>query len=171
MQVKRIVTDYYAQNAYVLLKNNEALIVDPGSSFEKIKAEIGSAKVLGVLVTHRHFDHIGALDEVVREYKVQVIDVQSKSKQKLSLFEFEIIRTPGHSSDSVTFYFPDEKLMFTGDFLFYRSIGRCDLETGDTKIMQESIEKIKKYPADTIIYPGHDRQSSLADEIENNPYF
>ena len=79
-------------------------------------------------------------------------------------FSYEIIKTPGHASDSLTFYFKDEKVMFTGDFLFFHTIGRCDLETSSIEDMKKSLEEIKKYPDDIKIYPGHGRGSVLGEE-------
>lgn len=61
--------------------------------------------------------------------------------------------------------------MFTGDFLFKKTIGRTDLETGNMDEMNRSIEKIKKYPGKTIIYPGHGEATTLEKEINTNPYF
>ena len=57
-------------------------------------------------------------------------------------FKFKCIYTPGHSKDSVTFYFEEEKIMFVGDFIFKDSIGRCDLPGGSESEMKESINKI-----------------------------
>ena len=60
--------------------------------------------------------------------------------------------------------------MFIGDFIFKESIGRTDLPGGDSKEMEQSIEKIKKYDPTIIIYPGHDEESTLGDEFKNNPF-
>ena len=61
--------------------------------------------------------------------------------------------------------------MFTGDFLFYRTIGRCDLPESNYDEMLKSIDKIKKYPGDIKIYPGHGSSSVLEEEFKYNPYF
>ena len=61
--------------------------------------------------------------------------------------------------------------MFTGDFVFKNTIGRTDLETGNMKEMEESIEKIKKYPKATKLYPGHGELTTIEEEIKNNPFF
>ena len=60
MNVKCVVTGYLDENCYILSKNGTCLIVDPGDDFLKIKEAIGDDKVLGVLITHSHVDHIGA---------------------------------------------------------------------------------------------------------------
>ena len=54
--------------------------------------------------------------------------------------------------------------MFTGDFLFYHTIGRCDLETSNINDMLTSLNKIKEYPDDITIYPGHGKESNLGFE-------
>ena len=61
--------------------------------------------------------------------------------------------------------------MFTGDFVFYHDIGRCDLEGGSFEEMKKSIEKIKKYNKNIVIYPGHGMSTTLDEEKENNYYF
>ena len=61
MDIKTVVTGYLDENCYILIKNNTCLVVDPGDDYQKIKEEVGDNKVLGVLITHSHFDHIGAL--------------------------------------------------------------------------------------------------------------
>ena len=91
-----------------------------------------------------------------------------EEKVKLDKFSFEIIKTYGHTDDSVTFYFPKEKIMFTGDFLFKETIGRTDLPTGDNNKMYDSLKKIKKYSDDITIFPGHGEDSTLGYEKKNN---
>ena len=61
MDIKCVVTGYLDENCYLIIKNNTCLVVDPGDDFIEIKEAIGDNKVLGVLITHSHFDHIGAL--------------------------------------------------------------------------------------------------------------
>ena len=73
--------------------------------------------------------------------------------------------------DSITFYFRNDKIMFTGDFLFKETIGRFDLVGSDYNKMLDSIFKIKKYDDDIVIYPGHGNSSILGYEKKNNPYF
>ena len=68
MDIQVVVTGTLDENCYIIKKNNTCLVVDPGSDYPKIKEVIGEDKVLGVLITHSHFDHIGALKEL-RNYK------------------------------------------------------------------------------------------------------
>lgn len=110
------------------------------------------------MVTHHHFDHVGALEELEEFYHVRHNEFLGKT------FQYEVIKTPGHASDCLTFYFKDEKVMFTGDFLFYHTIGRCDLKTSSIPDMKKSLEKIKAYPDDILIYPGHGKPSILGEE-------
>ncbi len=170
MQVEIVDTGYYNQNCYILSKDNNVLIVDPGAKSKEIIETVANRKVLAILITHHHFDHVGAVSELVKHFSVPVIDKYDSNVQKLASFTFEIIATPGHSEDSLTFYFPEDKTMFTGDFLFKLSIGRTDFPGSSPKQMEESLNKIKTYPDDTIIYPGHEEASNLAYEKNNNPY-
>ena len=83
----------------------------------------------------------------------------------------EVIYTPGHTNDSVTYYFKSEKTMFIGDFVFENSIGRTDLPTGDYNKMVDSINLLKKYPDDITLYPGHGNYTTIGIEKINNYWF
>ena len=173
LDIRRIVVGDLACNCYVILKNDKALVIDPGDDYALIKKELLGKDVLGILITHHHFDHVGALKALLNEYKVDVFDKDNLKEGKFDIdeFHFEVIYTPGHTSDSVTFYFRDNKVMFTGDFVFKDSIGRCDLPTGDYRVMLNSIEKIKQYDDNIVIYPGHGEKSTLGYEKINNEFF
>ena len=162
------------ENCYLLEKDNNYLIIDPGSEFDRIDSYIDdNKKVLGVLITHKHEDHIGALQEVVNKYKCPVYEKNNLDEDtyKVGPFSFNVIFTPGHTPDSVTFYFFNEHTMFVGDFIFEGNIGRCDLPGGDMTEMMKSIQKIKRYPDDTTIYSGHGEFTKLGHEKNRNYYF
>lgn len=82
----------------------------------------------------------------------------------------KIIHTPFHTSGSICLYFPKENVLFTGDTLFHLSVGRSDLPTGNIRLMKNSLDKLKKLPLSTIIYPGHERKTTLENEIKFNSY-
>ena len=170
MEINVVTTGYLEENCYILRKNNNVLIIDPGDEYDKIKKVIASSKVVGVLITHNHFDHVGALSNFDEELIYKFNNTEEK-EYNINDFTFDIIHTPGHSCDSVSYYFKEENILFSGDFIFYENIGRCDLPTGDYDVMKESIENIKKYPKDMIIYPGHGEYTTLKHEMDNNIYF
>ncbi|XPV76990.1 MAG: MBL fold metallo-hydrolase [Desulfovibrio sp.] len=81
----------------------------------------------------------------------------------------KVIHTPGHSKGSVSFYFAKEGVLFSGDLIFYRSVGRTDFPGSDTETLKESIlTKIYTLPEETIIYPGHEIQTTVGDERNHN---
>ena len=157
MEIKCVVTGFLDENCYLLIKDGKCLVVDPGDDFHKIKDEIGDNKVLGVLITHSHADHIGALRNFLTKRSIKIFKKSNLEEKEYSIgdFKFKCIYTPGHSKDSVTFYFEEEKIMFIGDFIFKESIGRCDLPGGSEAEMKQSIKKILEYPDDIRLYPGH----------------
>ena len=103
MNVERLIVGDIDTNCYIVNIDDEYIIIDPGDDFSKIKEHLKGKKVVGCLVTHFHFDHIGALEEVISYYDLEVNKVNSKK------FKFEIIKTPGHTIDSKTFYFKKAK--------------------------------------------------------------
>lgn len=173
MEVEMIVTGTLDENCYVLKKNNTSLVIDPGDDYDKIKEKIGEDKVLAVLITHSHFDHVGALRNFLKKKSIKIFKKSNTSENTIYTigdFTFQVLYTPGHSSDSISFYFESDQKMFVGDFIFKGSIGRCDLPTGSTKEMQTSLEKIKNYPNQIVLYTGHGEVTTLEQELKTNPY-
>ncbi len=170
MKIDIVKTGYLEENCYILSKGKNVLVIDPGDDFEKIKESIENKNVIAVLITHYHFDHIGALDEILKEYNPKIINYKSKKNIEIENFKFEIIDTKGHKEDCVSYYFKDDKKMFVGDFIFRNSIGRCDLPGGDFNEMKKSLNKIKKYDRDIILYPGHGPSTTIGYELINNTY-
>lgn len=165
MKIKCIKVGYLQENCYLLNNNSKVLIIDPGDEVNKIEKAI-DGKVIGVLITHNHFDHIGALKEICSRYNVIPNEVNDID------FNFITIQTPGHSDDSKTYYFKDYNMMFCGDFIFENSIGRCDLPTGNISDMKNSLKLISKYPDEIMIYPGHGPSTLLGKEKGNfSSYF
>lgn len=150
--------------------------------------------------THGHFDHTYSDDILRQKYNIPLA-IHKKDMEMLSdanknfstivgspiiinkadiIFEkeeiketsfckYSVIYTPGHSKGSVCLFI--ENILFSGDTVFKNSIGRTDLYGGNEKELISSLQKIKKLPKDTIIYPGHGPFTILKEELENNPYF
>ncbi len=87
--------------------------------------------------------------------KPQKIKFLKEGKIKIGPFEFEVIKTPGHTPGSVCFYFEKENLAFVGDTIFKDGIGRYDFSYSDKQKLFESIKKLQKLPRETIFLPGH----------------
>ena len=164
MKVKRVIVGDLETNCYIVSISDKCIVIDPGGEYDKIRQSIGDKKVVAVLVTHNHFDHIGALKYFNKKIIYDKNNLEEK-EYSISDFTFEIIYTPGHKEDSITIYFKKENIMFTGDFIFRGTIGRTDLKGGNMEDMFKSLNKIKKYPKDTIIYPGHGEYTKLLYEL------
>lgn len=173
MDVRTIITGQLDENCYLLIKEGKCVIIDPGDDILDIKKAIGKLEVLAVLITHHHFDHVGALSPLLEDYKVPVYDFASSQEKeyKIGPFQFWIVFNAGHSKDSIRFVFPKEKVMFVGDFIFYESIGRCDLPGGDFTEMKKSIRELIKENTNYSLYPGHGCKTTLEHEKKWNPYF
>ena len=88
----------------------------------------------------------------------------------LLLEDIKVLETPGHTKGSVSYYFEKSKLLFTGDFLFKCSAGRCDLPTGNNKQMMESMRRVSLMDKDIKIYPGHGPSTTMEFELQYNPF-
>lgn len=172
MTIKTIKVGELQCNCYILEQENQVLIVDPGSEPSKIINHISTQTILGILITHCHPDHIGALSAIQEKYTVPIYQKSNLSEKEYHIgnFKFQVIFTPGHTTDSISYYFPLNEIMLTGDFLFAGTIGRCDLEGGDVYEMQKSLTKIKQYQDIIKIYPGHGKSTILGQEKLVNPY-
>lgn len=173
MKIRNVLVSEAFTNCY-LVKNeetNEGFILDPGGDVGKIVANIGNLdmKPVAILLTHGHYDHIGAVDELREKYGIKVyvskieMDLMNDQRQNLSLWfgvdmaikgdvalsdgeEIEIagikmkfILTPGHTPGSGCYYVESEGVLFSGDTLFYMSRGRTDFPGGSEKQIIDSI--------------------------------
>jgi len=153
-----------------------------------------------VVNTHGHYDHIGSDDAfgvpvyihsadaaclkepklnlsfffgVPSEVKSEVRILEEDQILKLEGIELKVLHLPGHTAGGIGLLLqePDEHMVFTGDSLFYLSIGRTDLAGGSESLLLKVIkEKLLNLPDDTKVYPGHGPSSTIGEEKKNNPF-
>ncbi len=208
MNITSIVTGPLEENAWLLpLKGGRVAIIDPGADAENIIAEISrlGLKPCVILLTHGHFDHIGAIPGLLQEYPgipvaIHKGDALSLGKGAASfhgvppgrdswvlhlpeasffleegpapeipgegniLEGWEIIHTPGHTKGSVCIYNKEERLLFSGDTLFYGDFGRTDLAGGNPKEMRESLKRLYELEGETVVMPGHYQTTTIERE-------
>lgn len=196
-------------NCYIVAnKEKECLIFDPGEEASRILAEVRGRNLtpLAILLTHAHFDHIGAVDEVREAFGIPVyihykeVDwltdpnkngsakyamlpdytvtppqdghiIKNEQTLVIGSFKMDVVFTPGHSPGSISYIFKEDGFAIVGDTLFEQSIGRTDLIGGSTEVLLKSIhDKLLSLPDDTIIYPGHGRETTPEAEMDHNPF-
>jgi len=153
-----------------------------------------------VINTHGHIDHIGCDDKFAVPVYVHSRDaallkdpqlnlsgflssalsvkskmhtVEDKENIVLDQIQLEVIHVPGHTSGGIALLMqkPQGKVLFTGDSLFYRGIGRTDFPGGDSALLIASIkERLLGLADDTVVYPGHGPSSTIGEEKKNNPF-
>ena len=165
MKIERLVLGILDTNCYIVSKNGYALIIDPADDASYIIEKCKNYKVVDILVTHHHFDHIGALKELEEYYSI------NHNTYNHDYFDYVVLDTKGHTTDSVSFYFKKEKVLFSGDFIFASSIGRYDFENSSYAEMKKSLDFISRFPDDIKVYPGHGNETYLGIEKNNFKYF
>ena len=168
-------------------KGREALIIDPViehtdeyiSILEKLKL-----KLVKVIDTHIHADHITGLNELNKRTsctrimgensKSEVVDLKIKDSEKITIEKIELkaIYTPGHTDCSYSYLMKDR--VFTGDTLLINGTGRTDFQNGNSYDAYDSLfNKLLKLPKNTLVYPAHDyngkKYSTIENEKNNNP--
>ena len=165
----------YPTNCYIVYYDKNCLIIDPGYDENFIVSYIKEKNLnpIAILITHNHDDHNGCAKSLSNVYAIDIYDYNNLFEENSNIleFNFDVIYTPGHSTDSICFHFEKEKIMFVGDFIFYEDIGATHFKGGNEKQMIESIKKIKEYNKDIKLYPGHGKITSLEHELKHNKYF
>ena len=168
-------------------KGREALIIDP--VLESTKEYLNlleqlELKLVKVIDTHIHADHISGLNELAKQTSCskimgeksqsEVIDIRVKDNDKVNIENIELITmyTPGHTDCSYSFLMNDR--IFTGDTLLINGTGRTDFQNGSARDQYDSLfNKILKLPEKTFVYPAHDyngkKFSTIKNEKDTNP--
>ncbi len=206
MILKTLVVGSYIVNTYIFgsSKTKEVVIVDPGAEAEKIISAIDKleASPISILITHGHGDHIGAAGVVSNYYDIPILFHENSRRFSVSSLDrrglkegdtinvgeytLHVLETPGHSLDSLCYYSKDPKefngqeidgIIFTGDLIFCRGIGRSDFGGGNSNQLFSSIKnKIMHNPEITdnfLIFSGHSYSgdvTSVGEERKQNPY-
>lgn len=191
----------YQTNCYILCDaaSTGCCIIDPGYEADVILkkvAELG-LNVEAVLLTHGHFDHVGAVEEIVTRtgcplwmhkgdwalantpltgyfYPLANCDFTDVhfcaegDKLHIAGMDFLCLETPGHTPGSMCFLC--ENALFSGDTLFWGACGRTDLPGGDAGALRLSLRRLAGLEGDYRVYPGHGNSTTLSAEKRYNPY-
>jgi hydroxyacylglutathione hydrolase len=191
------------ENCYLVRRDgsDRALLIDPGDEAPGLLAAMEELDVDpdAILLTHTHFDHIGAVAPIARATgapvycpRAELIALQNPEtftppmfgavegweaehaldggeRLPLAGFDVEVIATPGHSPGHVTFVI--DGALFSGDVLFQGSVGRTDLPGADHATLMESIATLlERFDDDTKVHPGHMGLTTLGRERATNPF-
>ncbi len=187
-------------NCYILINDDLAIVIDPGANPELIYPLLIGKRLLYIIDTHGHYDHIGANNDLKAHYDTKLAihkdDYEMLVNPELNLsvmvdsqfisvlpdillsdgdtIEFgdktlKIIHTPGHTEGSISILV--DNILFSGDTLFYHSIGRTDLPGGNFEKLKTSIiEKLYTLDDSTIVYTGHGEPTTIGEEKRFNEF-
>lgn len=183
----------YQTNCYIVHEENstDCLIIDPGYEPEIISSYLEEKSLTpeAILLTHCHFDHVGAVKDLAAQYDCKVF----LDKKELAMppmltngplyytdgygdgdtltlagISIQVLETPGHTPGSVCLIMEDT--LFSGDTLFAGSCGRTDLPCGDARAMRDSLRRLAALSENYRVCPGHGPSSTLNREKKTNPY-
>ncbi|WP_394274045.1 MBL fold metallo-hydrolase [Peptoniphilus lacydonensis] len=200
--IKLVVGDLQ-ENCFILFdENKDAFIVDPGDSSKNIinVIEKNNLSTKFILLTHGHFDHVGAVAALKEKYNVPIylsekdknflekpeevrasafgiqiepakVDYFVKDKDEIK-FSQDIIKVIETPGHTIgSVCYLFKNLLFSGDTLFNGSIGRTDFPESDHNLMMESLKKLKNLDDDIFVLSGHGPESQMNYEKNSNPYF
>jgi hydroxyacylglutathione hydrolase len=196
MEIIRIPLGMHQANCYIVKSGNDLLIIDPGARADRIKTYLPQdAKITAILLTHGHFDHFQAVDDLVKDYRCPVYlhpddeelltdDLNIVQGKRVTItgrrlpisegilrfgsIEMHVWETPGHSKGSVIFEIAGN--LFSGDVLFRGGVGRTDLPGGNEREMKRSLNRIKTMDKRLVVHPGHGEPTTLEYELKTNPF-
>ena len=184
-------------HSYLVCRFDVCFLIDPSHHLEDIKKELETYKLLGVLLTHAHHDHVDLIGEFsvpiyihkedahllfedkyngyhphthpYRKKDMNLVLIDHQTKIDFADGFIEVLHTPGHTKGSVCYFYQDK--LFTGDTLFKDSVGRHDLYSGNLPDLKKSVIQILSLPSQVKVYPGHDDYTSIRQEQKNNPFY
>ena len=196
MNIKTLPVGQLETNCYVVVNEQrlECVVIDPGDESNTILdyIEENKLKCCAILLTHGHYDHVGAVMEIMEQtgcemyinprdegYEPGMSGMKFKKPEggkyydegdviTAAGFEFKVIATPGHTPGGVCLICGNA--LFTGDTLFRGSCGRTDLPGGSMRMEMASLKRLCTLPGDYEIYPGHMDSSTLERERRFNHY-
>ena len=184
IEIKSMTLGMVATNCYLIInkENKEALLVDPADNVLRISImALNDLKKRYNVPVYAHEEEEDVLKQsslnlsgsIGQIYTTQA-DVYVKDGEHLKLAGLDVIvlYTPGHTKGGACYYFPEEKVLMSGDTLFHCSIGRTDFPTGSMSQLVRSVkEQLFVLPDDVQVYPGHDSVTSIGYEKQYNPFF
>ena len=190
MNIQKLTLGLYQTNTYILSNDTEAAVIDPGYEPDIILDALEGRELKAILLTHGHFDHVGAVKELVAETgcKVYIHAADLSLPPMITAGQLyythtyaegdtvcpiegaalHVLHTPGHTPGSVCLLLGDQ--MFSGDTLFEGSCGRMDLPGGDQLQMHQSLNRLVSLQADYHVHPGHGGSTTQDAEKRFNPY-
>ncbi|WP_297483617.1 MBL fold metallo-hydrolase [Sulfurimonas sp.] len=193
MQIKVQPMGPYQTNCYIVTKDGKDIIIDPGvGATEWVKKNVTNP--IAILNTHGHFDHVWSNAALQKELGVKLYtpkddvmllsssswmpdlppstpDVEIDGDEELDLegIKVKFRHFPGHCPGCSTIEI--DNAMFSGDFIFEKSIGRTDFPYSSPQDMKKSLEKFKQIPYDKTVYPGHGGSTSIKQEQQYSDYW
>ncbi len=193
LQIHTLPLGDYQTNCYILHQegNRDCLVIDPGYEPEIILSYLSEKglTIQAILLTHGHFDHVGAVRELAAQTDCRVYlnpkdlamppmltagplyytnSYGEGDQLDIAGISLQVLETPGHTPGSVCLI--TDNNLFSGDTLFCGSCGRTDLPCGDHRAMTESLKRLAALREDYTVYPGHGSNTTLAWEQKTNPY-
>ena len=193
LNIHTLTLGLYQTNTYIVSKagSDKCIVIDPGYEAATIlnRAALLGLNIEAILLTHAHFDHLGAVRAIVADTDCDVYVDEQELQLPPSMtdgpvyyshlypaegvitaagMDIKVLRTPGHTPGSVCLLVGDA--MFSGDTLFAGSMGRCDFPGSNIFDMRKSLKKLYNLAGDYRVFPGHAAASTLEYERKTNPY-
>ena len=193
MNIKVQAMGDYQTNCYIVTKDGKDIIIDPGmNATEWVKKNVTNP--IAILNTHGHFDHVWSNAQLQHDLRVKLYtpkddammlkssswmpdlppsipDILVVANEELTIEDIKVKfrHFPGHTPGSSTIEIDDA--MFSGDFIFKRTIGRTDFPYSNPQDMKKSLQKFQELDFDKTIYPGHGQTTTIKDEQKYAPYW